>query len=212
MISSSASCSLRIKIDTSRWRRCRRKTPTNTSRGNGDLCVAPAARVTDQALDPPSTVPSRSTRSRTAASAWLKPIRSAGRANETVINVILVFAGPELIRGEFVQHAGQERCRGDRRRCLPSPARVARGSLLHQSGEFAQRDDGFLERGEIVQVADDGGIVVVAATPPRMHPPSERAQLVGRCLDRIHAQEGRYLRRLLLCHADQRRDRPRNRW
>ena len=44
-----------------------------------------------------------------------------------------------------------------------------------------------LERGEIVQVADDGGIVVRASPPPGMHAPGERAQLVGRRFDRIDA-------------------------
>jgi hypothetical protein len=60
-------------------------------------------------------------------------------------------------------------------------------------------------------MADDGRIVVVAAPPPRMHPQGERAQLIGRCLDRIDAEERRDFGRSLLRHTLRDAIRPRNR-
>ena len=46
-----------------------------------------------------------------------------------------------------------------------------------------------LERGEIVQVADNRRIVFGAGAIARADTPGECAQLVGRRLDRIDAQE-----------------------
>lgn len=127
------------------------------------------------------------------------------------IDVILIFTGPEFIRAEFVQHAGQERGRGNRRRCLHSPAHVARRGLAQEVREAAGGRDGFPERGEIVQVADDGGVVLDASPLPCMHTPGKGAEFVGRGFDRIHTEERWNLRRFPLRHADQRTNRPRGR-
>jgi hypothetical protein len=54
------------------------------------------------------------------------------------------------------------------------------------------------QRRQVMQMADDSGILVVGTAFARAYPPGKRAQLVCRRFDGIDACERRYFRRLFL--------------
>lgn len=123
------------------------------------------------------------------------------------IHVILVFGCPQRISRQPVEHAGEQHGWIDRSGCLPSPTLIISHGLADQCPEVTGCRDMRFERGEIVDVPDDGRIVVLASALAGQYPPGKRAELVGRCLDGINAQEGCDLRRLVLSQGDERAER-----